>query len=201
MNYTILQGNIIDAKVDAVVLPANTKLREGSGTSKAIFEAAGRKDLTKVCKKIGYCEVGSAVPTYGFKLGCERIIHTVVPKWIDGNQGEYDLLCSAYYSALKMADVMKLKSMAFPLLASGNNGFDQEIALEIALKSIESFQPEVLEEVIVVLYGNKITGMVKEKGYDVGILPRNIEKDKSDFLKKLRKEKIIDDAKKSQKIK
>ena len=66
MKIKIVQGNIVDAKVDAVVLPANSKLKEGSGASEAIFEAAGRKLLTKKCKEIGFCETGSAVPTLGY---------------------------------------------------------------------------------------------------------------------------------------
>ena len=116
----IVKGNIIDAKVDAIVLPAHTKLKEGSGASQEIFKAAGRKNLTKVCKEIGYCEMGSAVATAGFDLGCKTIIHTVVPKWIDGKHNEYDFLSTAYVSALQLADVMECKSIAFPSLASGN---------------------------------------------------------------------------------
>ena len=30
MDIRIVKGNIIDAKVDAIVLPANTKLKEGN---------------------------------------------------------------------------------------------------------------------------------------------------------------------------
>lgn len=120
MEFKILKGNIVDAKVDAIVLPANTKLKEGSGVSKAILKAAGRKPLTKARKEIGFCEMGSAVPTLGYELSAKYIIHAVVPKWIDGDYGEYDTLSSAYASALDVADVMECKSIAFPLLVSGN---------------------------------------------------------------------------------
>lgn len=66
MVLKFFKGNIADAKVDAIVLPANTKLKEGSGASEAIYKAAGRKELTRACKKIGSCEMGSAVPTLGY---------------------------------------------------------------------------------------------------------------------------------------
>ena len=59
MKFEIVKSNIINIPADAVVLPANTSLKEGSGASRAIFEAAGRKKLTQACKEIGYCEVGS----------------------------------------------------------------------------------------------------------------------------------------------
>ena len=34
---------------------------------------------------------------------------------------------------------MKCNSIAFPMLAAGNNGFDRELAFKIAKESIESF--------------------------------------------------------------
>ena len=83
MKFELVKTNIINIPADAIVLPANTLLKEGSGASAAIFEAAGRKKLTQACKKIGSCEVGSAVPTLAFNLDANYIIHAVVPKWID----------------------------------------------------------------------------------------------------------------------
>ncbi len=195
MKVRFLKGNIIDAKVDAIVLPANSKLKEGSGASEAIFKAAGRKALAKKCKEIGYCDVGSAVPTLGYDLDCKCIIHAVVPKWVDGNHDEYNLLSSAYAYTLQMADLMECKSIAFPLLASGNNGFDLDLALEIATKNIEIFEPKNLEDVIIVLFGNGVSDLVKEKGYEVGILPRNLERDEKERKEKEKREKILNDAK------
>ena len=178
MELKFLKGNIADAKVDAIVLPANTKLKEGSGASEAIFKAAGKKELTKACKKIGSCEIGSAVPTLGYNLPAKYIIHAVVPKWVDGEHNEYDLLSTTYASALELADVMECKSIAFPLLASGNNGFDLELALKIALKSIEAYDPKCLELVTLVIFGNRISEIVKNAGFEVTILPRNFEAEK-----------------------
>ena len=195
MDFRIIKGDIVDANVDAIVLPANSKLKEGSGASEAIFKAAGRKQLTKKCNEIGYCEVGSATVTLGYNLGCKCIVHAVVPKWVDGNHDEYDLLSSAYASALGVADAIKCRSIAFPLLASGNNGFDLELALEIAVKTIETYEPNSLEEVSIVIYGNRIASIAKEKGYDVGILPRNLERDEEERKKKEKTTKFFNDVK------
>ncbi len=71
-----------------------------------------------------------AVPTAGYNLRADFIIHAVVTKWVDGNQNEYELLGSAYRSSLEIADKMKCRSIAFPLLAAGNNGFDKELAFK-----------------------------------------------------------------------
>ena len=117
MKFKIIKANIVDVASDAIVLPANEGLKEGPGSSKAIFSAAGRKELTQACKKLGHRNIGSAVPTLAYNLSSKYIIHAVVPKWIDGEHSEYDLLSSAYLAALNIAEVMGCESIAFPLLA------------------------------------------------------------------------------------
>lgn len=169
MQFELIRNDITKMAVDAIVLPANSKLREGSGTSKAIFEKAGRKELEKACnvalKKDDQIYVGGAIPTLAFNLDAKFIIHSIVPKWIDGEHQEYDKLSSAYLSALGLADVMSCESIAFPLLASGHNGFDPNIAFEIAKESIEAYQPtNKLKRVMLVLYGAKAMQIAREQG-------------------------------------
>ncbi len=132
MNVDIVKTDIVNISADAIVLPANPKLKEGSGASAAIFAAAGREKLAKECAKIKECAVGTAIPTPAFDLDAKCIIHAVVPKWKDGEHDEYRLLSSAYLCALNVADLMGCESIAFPLLSSGNNGFDLDLAFEIA---------------------------------------------------------------------
>ena len=81
MEFVVERGNIIYCDTDAVVLSANKYLKEGTGTSHAIFSAAGRQKLTGTCSKIGVCEVETAAPTDGYKLKADYIIHAVVPRW------------------------------------------------------------------------------------------------------------------------
>lgn len=75
------------------------------------------------------------------------IIHAVVPRWVDGEHDEYDLLSSAYLASLNIAEIMRCDSIAFPLLASGNNGFDKELAIQIAKESIGQFTGDSLKNV------------------------------------------------------
>ena len=152
MKYNLIKDDITKLNVDAIVLPANMKLEEGSGASEAIFKAAGRRKLKAACEEIGMCEQGSAVPTKGFKLPATFIIHAVVPRWIDGKNNEYEMLSAAYLSALNVADLLNCETLAFPLLASGNNGFSKEMAMEIAVNSIEAYVPKNLKSVFIVLY-------------------------------------------------
>ncbi|MGV8907114.1 MAG: macro domain-containing protein [Acetobacterium sp.] len=172
MKFEVIRNDITNMAMDAIVLPANIKLREGSGTSKAIFKKAGRKELEKACKgalkKYGQIYVGGSIPTLAYNLDAKFIIHSIVPKWVDGKHQEYDNLSSAYLSALELADVMSCESIAFPLLASGNNRFDLQIAFEIAKESIESYEPSnKLKRVILVLYGARSMQIAREQRISV----------------------------------
>ena len=180
MKYSIVKTNIVNVVSDVVVLPSNANLREGRGTSTALFEAAGRRELTQACKEllvqIGELEVGDAVPTYGFDSNAKCIIHSVVPKWVDGNSGEYDALCKTYFNAMTAADYLEYETIAMPLLASGNNGFDLELALEIAVKSIEQFEGKSLKQAVLVIYGRQIAAVVRAHDYQYVEIADNIER-------------------------
>ena len=169
MKYTVIRNDITRMGVDAIVLPANPELKEGSGVSTAIFKKAGREKLKKACddivEKKGKIRVGTAVPTLGFDLDATYVIHAVVPQWRGGHNNEYQLLCSTYYSALKVADVMGCSSLAIPLLASGNNKYNLDLAIEIAIKSIEEFEPSNnLSEVFLVVYGYNAAEAMRKRG-------------------------------------
>ena len=153
MDFQAVKGDITTIKTDAVVLPANTGLKEGSGASEAIFSKAGRKELTAACKALAPVEVGSAIATPAYNLSAEYILHAVVPKWQGGTKNEYALLSSAYLSCLTVADAMGCESIAFPLLAAGNNGFNLRLAIQIAKETISGYQPEnQLKTVFLVVY-------------------------------------------------
>ena len=195
MNFDLIKTNIVNVTADAIVLPANSKLKEGSGASTAIFEAAGRKKLTQAWKKIGYCRVGSAVPTPAFNLDAKYIVHAVVPRWIDGNSNEYELLSSTYLTSLQLADVIGCESIAFPLLASGNNGYDKEIAFSIAQDSISSFEGTNLKKVFLVVYGDLITSFLSENGYKVIEIPEDLKKNQKKNERNQKAEQIAAEGK------
>lgn len=195
MKFEIVKANTVDVVSDAIVLHANEALKEGSGTSKAIFNGAGRKELTQACKKLGHCNIGSAVPTLAYNLSSKYIIHAVVPKWIDGEHNEYDLLSSAYLAALNIAEVMGCESIAFPLLASGNNGFDKQLAVRIAEESIKSFEGVNLKKVFLVVFGDNMENYIKSLGYNVIVIPANVKVIDKKKQHQSKQKKLIADGK------
>ena len=139
MPLNIIRQSIIEVEADAIVNTANPHPAVGGGTDTAVYEAAGREQLMEARRKIGDIEEGCAAATPAFNLPYRIIIHTVSPVWQDGQHGETELLRSCYLSSLKIAEENACASVAFPLLASGSNGFPKDIALKTALDAIQSY--------------------------------------------------------------
>ena len=152
MPFLMIRNDITKVAADAIVNPANRNLLQGSGTSRAIYQAAGEQELTAACEAIGHCDLGKAVSTPAFGLPATYIFHAVCPAWHGGGVGEAEQLAGAYHSALELAAECHCESVAFPLLSSGNYGYPKEQAFRIAVDTITQYVMEHDLTVYLVLY-------------------------------------------------
>ena len=152
MPFLMIRNDITKVAADAIVNPANRNLLQGSGTSRAIYQAAGEQELTAACEAISHCDLGRAVCTPAFGLSAKYVFHAVCPAWHGGGFGEAEQLASAYHSALKLAAEYHCESVAFPLLSSGNYGYPKEQAFRIAVDTITQYVMEHDLTVYLVLY-------------------------------------------------
>ena len=143
MTLRIIGADITTLKVDAIVNAANTQLLAGGGVCGAIFRAAGYRELQEACNKLAPIQTGEAVITPGFNLPAKFIIHTAGPIWQGGTFGEEELLSNCYTNSLKLATENNLRSVAFPLIASGIYGYPKFDALRVAVQAIKSFPGEL----------------------------------------------------------
>ena len=134
----LVEGDITQQKVDAIVNAANTTLLGGGGVDGAIHRAGGPAILEE-CKKIGGCPTGEAVITSGGNLPAQWVIHTVGPVWHGGEQGEPALLESAYRRCFDVALENRISSIAFPAISTGVYGYPKEQAAEIALQVMQQY--------------------------------------------------------------
>lgn len=131
--------SITKLAADAVVNAANPNLTHGSGVCGFIFRDAGVDDMKAACRKIGHCNIGSAVITPGFKLPAKNVIHAVGPIWFGGDRNEPELLYSAYKSSLELAKENNLHSIGFPLISAGIYGYPMRQAWERAITACKDF--------------------------------------------------------------
>jgi len=131
----VIDGDITQLEVDAVVNAANPTLLGGGGVDGAIHHAAG-PELFEYCKAVGGCKTGQAVLTPGFNLKAPYIIHTVGPVWRGGANHESDLLSKCYRNSLRLASQHNIQTIAFPAISCGIYGYPVNSACEVALGSI-----------------------------------------------------------------
>ncbi len=158
---SIVQGDITKQATEAIVNAANTSLMGGGGVDGAIHRAGGPAILQE-CKQIvarqGRLPAGRAVITTGGNLKAQHVIHTVGPIWHGGSENEAELLRSAYYECLKLANDNKLGSISFPSISTGAYGYPVDQAAGIAVSTVVSFlkqQATSLKEVVLVLFDSQ----------------------------------------------
>lgn len=155
----VWQGDITTLEVDAIVNAANSSLLGGGGVDGAIHRAAG-PDLLAECRTIGGCPTGEARITKGYLLPARHVIHTVGPVWKGGDQGEDDLLASAYRNSLSLARDHRLGSIAFPAISTGIYGFPATRAARLAVTTILAHRADL--EVTLVAFDAEAAQTLRE---------------------------------------
>ena len=150
----LVEGDITQQDVDAIVNAANSSLLGGGGVDGAIHRAAGPQLLAE-CRTLGGCATGSAKITRGYRLRARHVIHAVGPVYRDGKHDEPALLAGAYRTCLELASQNECATLAFPAISTGVYGYPRQDAARIAFRTIIDYleqHPEI-KLVRYVLYG------------------------------------------------
>jgi O-acetyl-ADP-ribose deacetylase (regulator of RNase III) len=155
--FVLLEGDITQQRVDAIVNAANNSLLGGGGVDGAIHRAAGA-GLLKECRALNGCPTGAAKITGGHRLPAKHVIHTVGPVWVDGHLGEEEFLAQCYLNCFRLMEEHGLRSIAFPAISCGVYGFPLDHAAAIALTEIKRFleHNKEVERVVVVCYTQEV---------------------------------------------
>ena len=132
----IVQGDITEREVDAIVNAANSYLQHGGGVAGAIVRKGGHT-IQEESNKIGFVSVGGAVMTNAGSLFCKKIIHTVGPKMGEGN--EDTKLQNSICSVLSLASDQKFSRISIPAISSGIYGFPKDKCAKILISQSHMF--------------------------------------------------------------
>lgn len=129
---TIINGNILDQKVEVIVNAWNRNLFPWwlllpQGVSAAIKKKAGVRPFNELMK-FGLLPLGAVVETSAGKLNYKAIIHVAGINLL-WRASEKSIRLSVK-NALAMAEQKNYKSIAFPVIGAGSGGFNIDRALE-----------------------------------------------------------------------
>ncbi|HEX2714931.1 MAG TPA: macro domain-containing protein [Candidatus Acidoferrales bacterium] len=147
----ILQGDLTEMDVDAVVNAANNDLQLGGGVAGAIRRKGG-ESIQRECDKIGSIPVGGAAITSGGRLKARHVIHAASMQL--GGPTTARALRSSTAHSLRIAAEKGLKTIAFPAVGTGIAGFPMNDCAGIMLAEVVEHlkQPTTLEKVYFVLF-------------------------------------------------
>jgi O-acetyl-ADP-ribose deacetylase (regulator of RNase III) len=137
----LVNGDITERNVDAIVNAANTFLKHGGGVAAAIVRKGGtiiqEESDRIVTARGGLVPVGSAVITTAGRLPYKAVIHTVGPRMGEGNE-DYKLR-KAVRSSLLLASKKGFRSISMPAISSGIFGFPKDRCAKILVEESKTF--------------------------------------------------------------
>jgi O-acetyl-ADP-ribose deacetylase len=160
----VVEGDITQQAVDAIVNAASRAMRGGGGVDGAIHRAGGPSILRECIARFpNGLATGDAGWTTGGALRARWVIHAVGP---DRRAGQTDraLLESCYRRSLQVADELGARTVAFPLISAGVYGWPKEDAIDAAFETIWAADTDVESVRLVAFDGATYDAMRNRQG-------------------------------------
>ena len=134
---TLVQGDITEQDVDAIVNAANSSLMGGGGVDGAIHRNGG-PEILEACRRLRAerypdgLPTGQAVATTAGNLPARWVIHTVGPVY-SRSEDRSALLASCHTASLSVADQLGARAVSFPAISTGVYGYPVDEAARVAV--------------------------------------------------------------------
>jgi O-acetyl-ADP-ribose deacetylase (regulator of RNase III) len=140
----LVQGDLVEENIDAIVNAANSYLQHGGGLAGAIASRGGpqiQQESRRWVQQHGLVTHDQPAYTSAGSLVCRYIIHAVGPVWGSGDEDRK--LSSAVWGSLTVADRLKLSSLSIPAISTGIFGFPKERASRVILQTVRDYFSKV----------------------------------------------------------
>jgi O-acetyl-ADP-ribose deacetylase (regulator of RNase III) len=166
----LMEGDLTEMDVDAIVNAANNDLQLGGGVAGAIRRKGGDA-IQQECDAVGSIPIGGAAITTAGQLRARHVIHAASMQL--GGETTARALRSSTAHTLRIAGERKLRSIAFPAVGTGIAGFPLTECAQIMLHEVADYlkNPTSLEKVYFVLFDEralnafeKVLAVMTERG-------------------------------------
>ncbi len=137
---SVVVGDLTLEYVEAVVNAANARLQHGGGVAGAILRRGGpviQEESDRWVARHGPLAPGRVAVTSGGALPARWVIHTVGPRWGEGEESVK--LRRAVRAALEAAAERGIRSMAIPAISTGIYGYPKEEGTRIIVDEVCGF--------------------------------------------------------------
>jgi len=135
VKIAVITGDITAQEVDAIVNPANSLMIMGGGVAGAIKRVGG-KEIEDEAIEHAPVPIGEAIATRAGRLKTKHVIHAPTMERPAMHINE-DNVRLAMRGALKCAEQLGIKSVAFPGMGTGVGGLNPEEAAKIMINEIK----------------------------------------------------------------
>jgi O-acetyl-ADP-ribose deacetylase (regulator of RNase III) len=136
----VVQGDLTQEPVEAIVNAANSQLSHGGGVAGAIVRAGGpeiQHESDRWVSQHGEVPTGDAAITGAGRLPCDYVVHAVGPIWSRYTPEEADrLLASAVKRSMALAADHDVRTISLPGISTGIYGFPKERGARVILDAV-----------------------------------------------------------------
>lgn len=156
VEVTLVKGDITELEADAIVNAANSYLQHGGGVAGAIVRKGGwviQEESNRWVREHGPVPVGGVAVTGAGRLKAKYIIHAVGPRC---GIEPIEKLREAVVNALRKAEELGLRSIAFPAISTGIFGCPYDEAARMMATGIRDVVNGLMNirRIIICLYGD-----------------------------------------------
>lgn len=151
----LVQGDIVDQEVDAIVTVLPKNLEHIGSLNTAIFAAAGHKLDEFILEHIYKPKSGDVYALPGFNLKAQHVLVGILPYFrTDFDKTDHHLThCTR--RIMDLARRMALRTIAFPPIAAGKKGYPRAKAARLIVQGIVDRMDPMFDEIRIVCPDSK----------------------------------------------
>ncbi|MDQ7038994.1 MAG: ADP-ribose-binding protein [Aquificota bacterium] len=146
MEIRVVKGSLLEVESEVIVNPANSQGYMGGGVA-GVIKKVGGEEIEREAVSKAPIPVGEAVFTTAGRLKFKGVIHSPTMEEPAMRTTE-EKVRKAVRAALKLADEMCFRSVAFPGMGTGVGRVPKDVAARAMVDEIMSFKPRCVKEVI-----------------------------------------------------